>query len=444
MLSARHILVCSAFGTAALCTIASASAQPTRQKQVITPKPFTAKDLPAPRHPILPGGYPKPYVSEGSNVGSAIPMPADYPVASTAKWTYLVYIAGDNDLEDYVVTDIETELALPGSSDDVQVVAMADRTPGYSTAGGNWTGTLLFHVQPGQTATPDAAIADLGERNMGNSSSLEEFVSWSKEHFPAERYALIFWDHGWTWRPGQSTIDETDGDALDLDEVTSALTATGPVDVVGFDECFMASLEIQAALRPHASAMVGSEDYVGWEGFKHDQVLTALTENPDMDAREMAVVLSASMTDRTISAVALDESWDGMMIALDQWSNALRNALPGQRKAIEAAWKTTQGFGDPLQKDLYDATLKVEANVKDPAVQAASQALRAALKDVTLHEWHRSPYFGAYGSTLYWPLHKQDMWVTYTPGLNDFQYYLQELDFSHMSSWDNFLDVWAQ
>ena len=49
------------------------------------------------------------------------------PPTPQAKWTVMVYISGDNNLEDYVVNDIETELAPTGSSVDVQVVALADR-----------------------------------------------------------------------------------------------------------------------------------------------------------------------------------------------------------------------------------------------------------------------------------------------------------------------------
>ena len=41
--------------------------------------------------------------------------------AAQAKWTVMVYISGDNNLEDYVVKDLELELAPTGSSASVQV-----------------------------------------------------------------------------------------------------------------------------------------------------------------------------------------------------------------------------------------------------------------------------------------------------------------------------------
>ena len=36
--------------------------------------------------------------------------------AAVAKWTVMVYISGDNNLEDYVVKDLEQELGVAGSN----------------------------------------------------------------------------------------------------------------------------------------------------------------------------------------------------------------------------------------------------------------------------------------------------------------------------------------
>ena len=61
--------------------------------------------------------------------------------APQAKWTVMVYISGDNNLEDYVVKDIELELGVAGSNANVQIVALADRGPGYDTSRGDWKTT---------------------------------------------------------------------------------------------------------------------------------------------------------------------------------------------------------------------------------------------------------------------------------------------------------------
>src|SRR5512139_2512470 len=106
--------------------------------------------------------------------------------AAKAKWTVMVYISGDNNLEDYVVSDIETELAPTGSSANVQVIALADRGPGYDTSYGDWQQTLLFHVTPRMTAAVENAAADWGEKDMGNPQTLVDFVNWTKANYPAD------------------------------------------------------------------------------------------------------------------------------------------------------------------------------------------------------------------------------------------------------------------
>ena len=81
--------------------------------------------------------------------------------APNARWTVMVYMSGDNDLEKWMVHDIDREMAVAGSNADVQVVALADRGSQPSAADGGWSGARLFHVTQGMAATADNAVADL-------------------------------------------------------------------------------------------------------------------------------------------------------------------------------------------------------------------------------------------------------------------------------------------
>src|SRR6476659_7454460 len=74
------------------------------------------------------------------------------PPAAQARWTIMVYMSGDNNLEDYIVKDLEQELGLAGSDANVKVVALADRGPKYDTSRGDWQTTKLFFVTQGQIA----------------------------------------------------------------------------------------------------------------------------------------------------------------------------------------------------------------------------------------------------------------------------------------------------
>ena len=104
--------------------------------------------------------------------GFALGVAHAAPPAPQARWTIMVYMSGDNNLEDYIVKDIELELGLAGSDANVKIVALADRGPGYDTSRGDWRTTKLYYVTQGIVADAASAVADWGERNFGDPQTL--------------------------------------------------------------------------------------------------------------------------------------------------------------------------------------------------------------------------------------------------------------------------------
>jgi hypothetical protein len=355
----------------------------------------------------------------------------------------MVYMNGDNNLEKYVTRDIETELAQVGSNADVNVVVLADRIPGYSNAAGDWTTTKLFYVTKGMTATPDKALADWGERNMGDPQTLIDFIQYAKTNDPADHYALVLWDHGWGWRPYQTMWDETNDDTLDPHEIVAAMQAAGSVDVVGYDACEQQMIEIEATWRNYAKAIAASQEDVWWEGFRYEVILTDLEANPAMTAEQLAVDMARSMTDKTIAAVTLNSNWDHLLTAVDQWSLALLNGLPTYRAAYDAAYADTQHVSDPTNRDLYDAAKEIKAHVPNADIQAKSQAVMDAVQSVVLYEWHRGKYPDAHGIGIFWPRLPADLDEPSSPQWYDFDYYRNYLRFSRLTHWDEFLDAYV-
>ena len=366
-------------------------------------------------------------------VGSASAAPA-----ARAKWTVMVYISGDNNLEDYVVKDIELELAPTGSSSNVQVVALADRGPGYDTSYGDWQTTKLFHITQGMTAAPENAVADWGERNMGDPQTLVDFVTWTKANYPADHYALYFWGHGWNWHPGYVMADDTSGDTLDMNELKPILPSLGFIDFVGFDGCNMASIEVQVLWHGHATALAHSQEYVGWDGVEYDVVLSQLAANPNMTADQVAISTSQSATnDKTWSAVAVDGRFDTLLTAVDQWSLALNSGLAANRKKYDRAFGATQTFWQaPMDKDLYDMAYEINRLVSDTNIKAKGQAVMNAISGVILDEHHVNAYSDAHGITIYHISKAAEKDANYN-------YYLT-LDFSSLTHWDEFLSAYAK
>jgi hypothetical protein len=338
-------------------------------------------------------------------------------------------------LEDYVVKDIELELVPVGSTANVQIVALADRGLGYDTSRGDWQTTKLYHVTQGMQADAASAVADWGERNMGDKQTLIDFVSWSKTNYPADHYALYFWGHGWSWHPGWVMEDDTDEDTLDYDETKAAIPSLGFIDVVGYDGCNMASIEILKLWQGHATALTGSQEYVGWDGLEYDVFLNQLKNNPAMSADQLAIASSQStVSDKTWSALAVDNRLNTLITAVDQWSIALKNGLAANKKKYTNAFSATRSYWQaPMDKDLYDMAFEIKSRVNDTNIQNKSQAVMDAFASVVLHERHVPNYDGSHGITIYQPSTKNQK--------VDFAYYLT-LDFSQQTNWDEFLKAY--
>lgn len=229
--------------------------------------------------------------SAGKNGNAVGAVETDEAVVSAdmAKWSVLVYLVADNNLDEYTETDL-VELTVGGSSDDVNVLILMDRL--YEPA-------CLLSVEGHELVT----LMSLDELNMGDPANLKWFVEYSDANYPAEHMLLFFWDHG----SGVSGVgfDETmpdgsvGGDWLSHHEVISALEGHH-MDIIAADECSVGQME--TVYEYHAKGldldyMVASESYIGWRGFSYDEILLRLNENPDMDARELSLIIVEEFTE---------------------------------------------------------------------------------------------------------------------------------------------------
>ena len=364
------------------------------------------------------------------------------PPAPQARWTIMVYMSGDNNLEDYIVKDIELELGLAGSDANVKIVALADRGPGYDTSRGDWRKTKLFFVTQGIVADAAHAVADWGERNFGDPQTLIDFVTWSKTNYPADHYALYFWGHGWNWHPGWVMEADTNVDTLDYHEMKAAIPQLGFIDVLGYDGCNMATLEIYKLWQNKATTVAASEEYVGWNGIEYDAVIAQLRADPFMSADQVAIATAQSAIqlggERTWSAVAVDARLATLLTATDQFAVALTNGLAANRKKYDRAFGATRSMWQaPMDKDLYDMANEINAAVSDSGIKTSAQAVMSAFTSTVLWAGHTNAYADVHGMTIYHigKASEKD---------SNYGYYRSTIDLALSTRWDEFLNAYAQ
>ena len=231
-----------------------------------------------------------------------------YVSPGKVNWTFIVYLDGDNDLEEAGIDDF-LEMSSIGSNRNISIVVQFDRIPGYSNAYDDWTTTKRYFVTKDMVPNNANAIMDLGEKNMGDPQTLIDFVNWTIDNYSSDHYCLVLWDHGSGWKksfqPPEKGIcwDYTNGsDHLNMTELKTAMNSIKNhlgknIDIVGFDACLMGMLEVYYQLNNTVDITVGSEETEPWDGWPYDDIFYDLNFDPEMLPSELAEVIVTDYMD---------------------------------------------------------------------------------------------------------------------------------------------------
>ncbi|MBQ8306537.1 MAG: hypothetical protein IJX90_10025 [Blautia sp.] len=146
--------------------------------------------------------------------------------------------------------------------------------------------------------------------SMSEPETLSDFISWGAENYPAEKYALVLWDHGGGGATGIFVDELFNKDILYLDELETALKDGGVhFETVVMDACMMANLETALAVAPQASYMVASEESTSGYGSAFGDWLWELYRNPERDGRQFGMCV-CDTTIRKYSQIGDDQRMD--------------------------------------------------------------------------------------------------------------------------------------
>lgn len=283
-----------------------------------------------------------------------------------ARWDFLVYMNGDNDLEEYVAHDLN-ELEIVGSTEGVNVLVQADRIDGYATDDGDWTGTRRYYIDPDDDphTVNSSVLEDLGELDMGDPQTLADFLLWANEGWPADHVAVILWDHGDGWAftgpdpRGAVSWDDSSGNDISVaeGELAAALQPLvdergAHIDLLGFDACNMASWEVADAMSGLADYLVGSEATVGGAGLQYAPALRLLRDADDDSPRALADDMASSAVKQggewTYSATDLSQ-----VAALSASIDALAGYLLDQPDGV-STFESARDGADAVDRDYPD------------------------------------------------------------------------------------------
>ncbi len=299
-----------------------------------------------------------------------------------AKWTFIVYLNGDNSLSSYTDGDLsEMESGYNDAAQgEVNLIALWDKDSNGDTK------LIKVHHGGYDDISSSASSWLQSEMNMGNPQTLIDFVEWTVQNYPAEHYFVDLWDHGGDY--SGAMWDDTSGSHLSLADLrTAALTIYHdlgfPIDIWGYDACLMDAGADDYQIKQAVNIIAASEHEEGGDGWDYNALMANLTGNPDLTPEQYAYNFVVHVDDETnhqsiVTMVTLNTTtWDfWFMQAYNELAQAIRqkagtensnikNAFSNAVSADSSGWsngKDVADFANQLLNSVSDSKIKYWAN----------------------------------------------------------------------------------
>jgi hypothetical protein len=334
------------------------------------------------------------------------------PLSKLAKWTVLVYMAGDDrnpEGIEYAISQDLAEIKEIGSTDTVHFIVQTDDASGSAS--------YRYHLRKDTDLASDRIERFNGDLNTGSTKTLVDFVQWADHLFPAERTALVLWGHGsghddknvyrvvrgamnprTAARMAQKRMgffsgtrrsileqgptrgygyDDTAGDFLDNIELRNVLRQIKAIlgrkiDLLGFDACLMAVIEVAYQIHDEAKILVASERTEPGDGWWYSRAFRGLIGQPETSPYKLASDIvrayrEAYNDDMTLSAIDLEK----IPLLAKNISDWARTADPSgfhqlRRQALDCSPRPGDGYCD-LGTFLEAAAGPIEKGSKEAA-----------------------------------------------------------------------------
>jgi len=331
--------------------------------------------------------------------------------AKSAKkpWTIIVYMAADNDLRNFATRNLK-QMSSIGSTENINIVVHLD-----IRMSGNVKVTRRYFIEKDKIFHVNASEEGTQSMDSGDPATLISCCKWAIQDYPADEYALVFWNHGsgiidpergriinpaelftlntstnkldldrsvafldlvTTAQQDQRGIcwDETTGNYLSnqkleraLAEICTKYLGGKKFSIIGFDACLMSMLEVASIIRPYAHIMVGSQEVELGTGWNYAHVLYPFAQQ-NMNKADFATHI-VQMYEKTYKSVTYDYTQSAIDLNtvpalesnVNDVSRILLEAIPNQtnnsiKNAMRDARKKNSctHFDEPSYIDLHD------------------------------------------------------------------------------------------
>jgi hypothetical protein len=315
------------------------------------------------------------------------------------QWAFLVYIAGDNNLSEEGLQDIQ-EMCKEGASNNVHVGVEIDTY-------GELTGSIRYEITERDWSghAHRTVIERLPEKDSGDPRTLTYFLKWGLKRFPADNLIVVIWNHGAGFRSIRRDIGYDDfGSSLDMPEIERAFAQAGigsknKIAVLGFDACLMNMLEIVHHFKDQVDVVVGSQQTEPGDGWPYDKVLNQIKSCNSVSQLGVAIVKEYIKDYRrrgvynvTQSAIETAKS-DEAVKAVKHLGQVLAQSITNYRNDLREIRICCQSYEMADYVDLIHLAELIHRRINNASIASAAKAVIKSVRGCVISS-------SKYGSTV--------------------------------------------
>ena len=348
----------------------------------------------------------------------------DTSVASGARGKYTALRGGGQDTVTVMVymcgTDLESkygmatkdlmEMANAKISDKVNIIVYTGGCKRWNNSIISSSTNQIYKVESGGMK---CVYQNAGSPAMTDPNTLQSFITWCAQSYPANRNILIFWDHGGGSISGYGYDERSPrSGSMSLAQIDQALKgANMKFDIIGFDTCLMATVENAMMLSKYGDYMVASEETEPGVGWYYTNWVTNLSQNTSISSLDLGKNIIDDFVDvcaqqcrgqqTTLSMVDLAELSYTMNTSFADFSTSTKNLISNDGfKVVSSARSATREFAGSNAIDQIDL-VHFAKNLNTKESKELVNVLLNAVK------YNRTANItNAYGLSIYFPYKK--------------------------------------
>lgn len=247
---------------------------------------------------------------------------ADEEEAEPVSRTLFMFTCGDDiERNNSSLTNTIKEIISTELPENLNIVLMTGGTEFYNTKkkilvdeNGKHVNIIpdekqIWHLTGAKDGKPGKMVLletckDLKDKTYVSSYPLQKLIDYGIEHYPADKYDLTFWSHGYSVM-GVATDAFCEDDAyfgrpLTMPEIIKALDDSkleDKLEILNFDCCLMGNTETVYALSNYADYFIGSAETIPAPSQVYKDWITATVDDPTLQGFELGKVIVDSYTD---------------------------------------------------------------------------------------------------------------------------------------------------